>query len=152
MKRLMPILLAGLMLLSVLPASGDMAGGLLMPVSAPSGLRLTALSLRESRGDGWCSPAAGNVFVVVRFRAENGTGSELSISSVVDFEVWADGMRVSWSQGASMACAPSLECTISAGRQAEGELAWEVPASWQTLEIRYRPGITIVLTRQDMWR
>ncbi len=152
MKRIWAM--AAAVCLAILPVLGsaEMAGGLWMPVSAPSGMRLTALSLRESGGDGWSSPAPGNVFVLVRFRAENRTGSEQYLSSVVDFELYADGVRVPWSQAAAPVCNPSLDCALSVGGQAEGELGWEVPASWRVLEIRYLPGISVTLTRQDLGR
>ena len=72
-------------------------------------------------------------------RAEHGTGRDLTISTVVDFELRADGMSIPWSQGAALAAEPALDGTITTGRMAEGEVGWEVPAGWQSIELRYFP-------------
>ncbi len=134
--------LALALVLLVLPpaATAESWAGLQGTLTSASGVRLTALSLRESGGNGWSSPNGGNVFVLARFRAENGTGRELTISTVVDFELRADGVLIPWSQGATLAAEPSLDGTIAAGRALEGEVGWEVPASWQSIELRYFPG------------
>lgn len=135
--RWIPVL-ALVLALTMLPACVRAESVLNSALTSASGVRLTAISLRES-GGGWSSPSGGNVFVLVRFRAENGTGRDLTISTVVDFELLADGVSVPWSQGAALAAEPALDGTIAAGRSWEGEVGWEVPAGWQSIELRYFP-------------
>ncbi len=137
MKRLLALLLAALFL--PVCALGEAPVGLGSTASTPSGLRLTALSVQERSG-GWSAPAPGKVFVLVTFRVENGSGGDVALSTVMDFELWADGARVDWSQNAMLACDRPLDCTVASGRSVEGQVGWEVPQGWSTLEIYYRPG------------
>ena len=135
--RGIPAMLLALMVM-MLPLAALAEAGMYSALTSASGVRLTAVSLRESSG-GWSSPSGGNVFVLVRFQAENGTGRDLTISTVVDFELRADGVSIPWSQGAALAAEPALDGTITTGRMAEGEVGWEVPAGWQSIELRYFP-------------
>ena len=137
--RIVGVLLALALVLTPLSGLAESWAGLYGTLSSSSGVRLTALSLRESSGNGWSSPYGGNVFVLVRFHAENGTGRELTISTVVDFELRADGVSIPWSQGATLAAEPTLDGSIAPGRGAEGEVGWEVPSGWQSIELRYFP-------------
>lgn len=135
--RGIPAMLLALMVM-MLPLAAFAEAGMYSALTSASGVRLTAVSLRESSG-GWSSPSGGNVFVLIRFQAENGTGRDLTISTVVDFELRADGVSIPWSQGAALAAEPALDGTITTGRMAEGEVGWEVPAGWQSIELRYFP-------------
>ena len=135
--RGIPAMLLALMVM-MLPLAALAEAGMYSALTSASGVRLTAVSLRESSG-GWSSPSGGNVCVLVRFQAENGTGRDLTISTVVDFELRADGVSIPWSQGAALAAEPALDGTITTGRMAEGEVGWEVPAGWQSIELRYFP-------------
>ena len=149
----MALVLAVLLILP-LCARAEMPAYLGYTAVTSSGVRMTALSVRESRG-GWSAPAAGRVFVLVSFRAENGSRGDLTLSSVMDFELWADGVRQDWSQAAMWASACPIDGTLASGRQTEGEVGWEVPEDWSCLEIYCRPGgsgtaLEFILYRGDM--
>ena len=153
-SRLLGFVLAAILAMLPLTMHAE-STGLYGTLSSASGVRLTAISLRESSG-GWSSPSGGNVFVLVRFMAENGTGRDLTISTVVDFELRVDGTSIPWSQGAMLAAEPALDGTITTGRATEGEVGWEVSTGWQSIELRYFPDgrsaapLIFVFSRSDL--
>lgn len=152
MKRWLALLLAALLV--PLCAFAEAPVGLGYTASTAAGLRMTAVSVTESRGS-WNTPAPGTVFVIVTFRVENASGGDVTLSTVMDFEAFADGRRVDWSQNGMLACDWPIDGTVSAGRQAEGQVGWEVPEGWQSLEIHYRPGgwgsaLSFGLSRSDL--
>ena len=153
MRRAAAILLAAVLLLP-LWAHADPSVGLGGTAVTTSGVSMTAVSVRESYGS-WFSPGDGKVFVLVDFLVSNGTSGDLTLSTVMDFELWADGTRVDWSQAPMLETDRPLDCTVARGRQIRGEAGWEVPQGWNVLEIYYRPGgwgasLTFTLYRSDL--
>lgn len=99
-------------------------------------LKFTALDLKESDGDSFFVPQSGNVFVGVKFEIENISDEEQSISSLLQFECYADDVKCEYSLNA--ACAfdeGTLDGSIAPGKKLVGWYAVEVSSDWSNIEI-----------------
>lgn len=99
-------------------------------------LKFTALEIKESDGDTFFSPEAGNTFVGVKFEVENVSDEEQSVSTLLLFEGYVDDVKSEYS--ISAACAFSdgtLDGTIAPGKKLKGWYALEVPTDWEEIEL-----------------
>lgn len=96
----------------------------------------TLLGYRESEGkESWNKPDEGNVFVLVQFELENVSSSDATVSSILCFEAYVDGYKIDEDFGAAMEADGTLDGTLAAGRKMKGEIGFQVPANWKTLEV-----------------
>ncbi|MBQ9409804.1 MAG: DUF4352 domain-containing protein [Clostridia bacterium] len=140
MKRVATIFAAFILLLSfaVAPAENEVYR-LNEPVTTKSGTVITLLSVKESKGSYYFSPESGNVFLIAEFLVENNSKKEINVSTLMDFDAYADDFALDYSFNALLACDNSLDVTIKAGKKAKGQVGFEVDSKWRVLEIEYTP-------------
>lgn len=99
-------------------------------------LKFTATEIKESNGNSFFMPEAGNIFVGIKFTIENISNQEQAISTLLLFEGYADDIKISYSLNA--ACAydeGTLDGTVAAGKKLVGWYALEVPENWKNIEL-----------------
>lgn len=102
-------------------------------------LKITALEMKESAGDGFFQPETGNVFVGVKFEIENVSDEEQSVSSLLLFDGYVDDVKSAYSFNASCAFSDgTLDGDIAVGKKLVGWYALEVPAEWSTIELEVK--------------
>ena len=113
------------------------------PATTKSGIVITLLSVKESKGSYYFSPEQGEIFLVAEFLVENYSKEEVTISTMLCFEAYADDFSLDFDFSALMACDDTLDVTIKPGKKAKGQIAYSVDKNWRTFEIEYQP---------DFWR
>lgn len=99
-------------------------------------LKFTATEIKESDGDGFFIPEAGNVFVGVKFTVENISDEEQSISSILLFEGYVDDVKCDYSLSAGAAFdGGTIDGSIAPGKKLIGWYALEVPRNWSNIEL-----------------
>lgn len=107
-----------------------------------SKLKVTANEIQESMGSSFLRPDNGNVFVGVKFTVENISDEEQAISSLLLFEAYADDVKCNLSISAATAFSEgTLDGSIAAGKKLVGWYAIEVPASWKSIELEFKPDV-----------
>lgn len=106
-------------------------------------VQVTMTSYEESAGSEYNKPADGNEFVLVEFEIVNNSDGELSISSMMSFEAYADDYALNYSLSALMEKegANQLDGSIAAGKRMKGIIGYEVPADWQNIEIHFTDNV-----------
>lgn len=106
------------------------------------GVRVTLVSVTESRGKEYMEPAEGRVFLVCEFNIENGSDKEINVSSVLSFDAYIDDYSTSIDL---LACTSSgkdtLDGTAAPGKKLGGAVGYEAPEDWQTVEIRFKADV-----------
>lgn len=109
-----------------------------------NGIVATLVSVTENNGKDFFYPADGNVYVLCEFEIENNSDDEITVSSILSFEAYADDYAVSLSIEAESAVDEStLDGTVAAGKKMHGIIGYEVPEDWSVLEMQFTP---------DFWR
>lgn len=99
-------------------------------------LKFTATEIKESSGESFFKSEAGNVFVGVNFTIENISDEEQSISTLLLFEGYVDGVKCDYSISASCVFDDgTLDGTLAPGKKLVGWYALEVPENWAELEL-----------------
>ena len=99
-------------------------------------LKFTATEVKVSYGETYFEPAAGNVFVGVKFTIENISDKDQTISSLLLFEAYADDVKRSESFTAAVAFgSETLDGTIAPGKKLVGWYPVEVPENWSAIEL-----------------
>lgn len=108
-----------------------------------NGVKVTMTDYSESTGSEYNKPTDGNVFVLAEFEIENGTEKEITISSMMSFEAYADDYALNYSVSALMEKGGSsqLDGTIAAGKKMKGIVGYEVPADWKNIEIHFTDNV-----------
>lgn len=97
--------------------------------------RITYLSTGEYKTDNeWSKPKDGYVYWEFKFKFENISDSDHSVSSMVDWECYADNSKVDQSY---IGDDNGLDATLSAGRETEGAVYFEVPKDAKSIELEY---------------
>ena len=99
-------------------------------------LKFTATEIKESDGDSFFTPDAGNTFIGIKFTVENISDEEQSVSSMLLFEGYVDDVKCDYSLSA--ACAfdgGTIDGSIAPGKKLIGWYALEVPQSWSNIEL-----------------
>lgn len=100
----------------------------------------TLVSVSESDGGNYITPADGKVFVICEFEIENNSDKEISISSMLSFEAYVDDYSTTLSLTAVTSTGKTtLDGKVDAGKKMSGILGYEVDAGWQELEIQFTP-------------
>ena len=116
----------------------DTAFGLNETAALPT-IRVTATEIKESAGSVFFEPGEGNVFVGVKFTIENVSDADQTISSILLFDAYADGVKCSYSVSAACAFTDgTLDGTVAPGKKLVGWYAVEVPKEWSALELQVK--------------
>lgn len=112
-------------------------------VAEMNDVQVTLMGYEESTGSEFNTPSDGNVFVLANFEIANNSDSELSISSALSFEAYADDYALNYSFNALMEKTDStqLDGTIAPGKKMNGWIGYEVPADWSTIEIHFTDNV-----------
>lgn len=99
-----------------------------------SDLKITYLSAEECSFDNqFITPNEGNVFYRMEFEFENIGDTDQAISSMLDWNCYADGYAADQSWYGD----DQLDATIAPGKKAKGAVYFEVPADAQEIELNY---------------
>ena len=101
---------------------------------------VTLLGYTTGRGSSFAKPESGNIFIFPEFEMINNSDEEQEISSIYDFDAYADGYKCDYSFDASLETKNELSGTIMPGRKMKGRIGFEIPSDWQELEIHVTPG------------
>ncbi len=99
--------------------------------------RVTAIEIKESKGDGFFKPDDGNVFVGVKFVIENTSNESVSISSILQFDAYADDVAVDYSISAATVFDKGVDGDIASGKRIEGWYTIEVPTGYKNIDIYF---------------
>ena len=105
------------------------------------GITVTLVSVTENSGSSYNKPADGNVFVLCEFEIENGSSSEIAVSSLASFEAYCDDYACNLSITALIEKGNKnqLDGSVAAGKKFNGVVGYEIPADWKELEIHFTP-------------
>lgn len=84
-------------------------------------------------------PSEGNKFVAVKFTIENTSDEHQTISSILLFDPYADGVKLEYSFGASNGLDGTIDGEIAPGRKMVGYYGAEVSENAKELELEVRP-------------
>lgn len=112
-------------------------------VAEMNDVQVTLMGYEESTGSEFNTPSEGNVFVLANFEIANNSDSEITVSSALSFEAYADDYALNYSFGALMEKTDStqLDGTIAPGKKMNGWIGYEVPADWSTIEIHFTDNV-----------
>lgn len=101
-------------------------------------VRVTMTNYQESTGSEWNKPTEGNVFILVEFEIENNSEEEITVSSMLSFEAYADDYAVNLSLGALMENEQTqLDGSVAPGKKIKGWVGYEVPSDWAKFEVQF---------------
>lgn len=106
-------------------------------------VQVTFVNYEESAGSEYNTPTEGNVFVLANFEIVNNSDSEISVSSMMSFESYADDYALNYSVSALLEKSDStqLDGTIAPGKKLNGWIGYEVPADWSNIEIHFTDNV-----------
>lgn len=106
-------------------------------------IQVTLIGYEESSGSEYNAPSEGNVFMLINFEIANNSDTELNISSMMNFEAYADDYALNYSLNALLEndSANQLDGTIAAGKKMNGVIGYEVPADWSEMEIHFTDNV-----------
>ncbi len=98
--------------------------------------RITYVSAGEYKSDNeFLQPKDGYVYWQFEFKFENISDTDQVVSSLMDWECYADNAKVD--QTYTIGDNNGLDATLSAGRETQGTIYYEVPADAQNVELEY---------------
>ena len=107
-----------------------------------NGVQVVLTDYNESKGSEFNTPEDGNVFVLGEFEITNNSDKEMSVSSALSFEAYADDYALNYSLTALMEKdGNQLDGTIAAGKKLKGWIGWEVPQDYQKIEIHFTDNV-----------
>lgn len=108
-----------------------------------NGVQVSFVGYEESTGSEFNTPSDGNVFLLANFEISNNSDSEISISSMMSFEAYADDYALNYSVSALLEKSDStqLDGTIAPGKKMNGWIGYEVPADWSKAEIHFTDNV-----------
>lgn len=102
----------------------------------------TLLSVTEDYGTEFIAPTEGHVFVVCEFEIENGTSSDVAVSSALSFEAYFDDYAANLDLYAmSLGDGNQLDGTVAAGKKIKGSIGYQAPADWSVVELHFSPSV-----------
>lgn len=103
-------------------------------------LKFTATEIKETSGDRFFAPEAGNIFVGIKFTVENISEERQSVSSFLLFDAYVDDVKCSDSFNADCAFdSNTLDGEIAPGKKLVGWYAIEVPSNWNSIDLYIQP-------------
>lgn len=107
-----------------------------------NGVQVTLLSIEESNGTSFLAPDSGNIYVIAEMEIVNNSGKDLTISSLLSFELYADDYAQNVSLGAiSVHQEQQFDGIIADGKKKIGIIGYEIPADWQEVEIHFTDNV-----------
>lgn len=106
-------------------------------------VQVTMLNYEEIQGSEYNKPTDGNIFVLVEFEIVNNSDKELTVSSVLSFDAYADDYSLNYSLGALLEKEGEnqLDGTIAAGKKMKGVIGYEVSKDWEEIEIHFTDNV-----------
>ena len=99
-----------------------------------SNLKISFLSSGEWKSDNeYIQPEDGKMYYRMEFEFENIGDSDQTISSIINWNCYADGYSVDQTWLGD----DQLDATISPGKKAKGSLYYEVPSDTEKIELEY---------------
>ena len=138
MKKLLSLLICVSLLLFVVYAEPDVYH-INEPATTRAGITITLLNITESKGSYFITPDSGKVFLLAEFLVENNTRNEVTVSTLLDFDAYADDFALDYDFAAIMACENTLDVTLKSGKKAKGQIAYSVDRNWRVFEVEYKP-------------
>ncbi len=107
-----------------------------------NGVQVTLTDYKESTGSEFNKPTDGNVFLMAEFEISNNTEKEMTVSSAMSFDAYADDYALNFSFSALMEKdGNQLDGTIAAGKKLKGWIGWEVPQDYKNVEIHFTDNV-----------
>ena len=102
---------------------------------------VTLNGVTENQGSEFIKPTDGNVYVVCEFTIENNSKEQITVSSMLSFQAYADDFAVNLSFSAMTQDAGKnqLDGSVAAGKKMNGVIGYEIPSDWENLELRFTP-------------
>lgn len=106
------------------------------------GVKVTFNSVHDSPGNELIKPEEGKTIVLCEFTIENGSSEDITISSLLNFEFYADDTKATVN-----ALAPAIEDQgqldgdISVGKKMTGFIGFDAPTDWQKIEVQVKPNL-----------
>lgn len=149
-KKRHPILGILLIIVGIVAIVGALSGGEDNPdektvfsvgeTAEVDGIRVKFDSCTESNGSAFLSPESGNVFLLCEFTIDNGSDSDIAVSSIASFNAYIDDYSTNLSISATVSSdKPQLDGAVAAGKKMTGVVGYEVPNDWKEAEIRFTP-------------
>ncbi len=102
-------------------------------------MKITAEEMKESNGKEYFEAPEGKVFVGVKFTIENISEKDQSMSSILLFDAYTDGVKSDFSFTASMAFDEgTIDGTVAPGKKLVGWYAVEAPKDWKEIELQIK--------------
>lgn len=101
------------------------------------------VSYSENEGSEYNKPTDGNEYVMVEFEIVNNSENEITVSSALSFDGYADDYALNYSFAAMVENETSnqLDGTIAPGKKMDGMVGFEVPKDWKTMEIHFKDDV-----------
>jgi len=115
------------------------------------GVHYTLVDVKEHTGNEYLKPSDGMVYLNCEFLIENESDEDVSISSMLSFEAYADDYDVDQSFSAVIGD-KGLDGTIAVGKKMQGSIGYEVNKDWESIEIHFEPdlfGKTKIIFKAD---
>lgn len=107
-----------------------------------NGVTVTLVSVTESQGNNFFTPAEGKTFVLCEFEIENNSEKDITVSSMLSFSAYVDNYSTEMSFSAiSSSEKQQLDGAIAAGRKMNGVIGYEVDAGWSEIEVRFSDNV-----------
>ena len=106
-------------------------------------VQVTMVSYSENEGSEYNKPTDGNEYVMVEFEIVNNSENEITVSSALSFDGYADDYALNYSLAAMIENETSnqLDGTIAPGKKMDGMVGFEVPKDWKTIEIHFKDDV-----------
>ncbi len=105
-------------------------------------VRVTLHDVRISYGESFLNPASGNVFLIFDIEIENKRDNEITISSLLCFDAYADDYALDLSlSGMTTDSGKQMDGEIAPGKKMRGVVAFEAPEDWKKAELRFKPSV-----------
>ena len=133
------------MIAAALNGTGDDSGSEAQPFSVGETAELNGVSVKfdsctESNGSQFNTPDDGNVFLLCEFSIDNHSDKDIAVSSIASFNAYVDDYSTNLSISATIATDKTqLDGAVAAGKKITGIVGYEVPKSWEEIEIRFTP-------------
>ncbi len=102
-------------------------------------IKITATEIKISNGSEYIKPDSGKVYVGVKFKVENISSTEQTISSMLLFDAYVDNTKADLSISASTAFGGStVDGTLAAGKSLEGYYGIEVKQGSKVAEFQVK--------------
>lgn len=101
-------------------------------------IQVTLTQYKETNGSEWNRPADGKVFLLAEFEIVNNSDDDLTVSSMLSFEAYADDYALEYSLSAMIDNENAqLDGSVGAGKKMKGWIGYEVPSDYKNVEIQF---------------